>query len=83
MEIAKEKYGYSDVNAGIYDVRSAEVRLFADHKDDESTKKQRYDICIKALGFILKEILNPKVPFTANDSEPAYCDNCPYFYACR
>jgi RecB family exonuclease len=83
MEIAKQKYGYSDINAGIYDVRAAEIKLFNDQKDDDNTKTQRYSLCLKALGVILKEIMDPKVSFIANDSEPGYCDNCPYFYACR
>jgi hypothetical protein len=83
MEIAKQKYGYTDINAGIYDVRAAEINLFNTEKHDEPTKKARYALCLKALGVILEEIMNPKASFIADDSESTYCDNCPYFYACR
>jgi ATP-dependent helicase/nuclease subunit B len=85
MEVVKTVLKDKVINAGIYDIRKPEVVEFF-KKSGKITKEEhaeRYELCLKALDFILKEIRDPKAPFIADDSEPRYCENCPYFYMCR
>lgn len=72
----------SPVNAAFYSLRSAEITPFPGKKEI-ANKQAVFEICMEALQFILKEIIDPKIEFVADEENPRLCNNCPFFYLCR
>ena len=79
---AEHKTDTVKLNAGLYDLKKGSIELFY-KKEDAAEKKLKYDICMKALEFVLNEITDETEPFAADDSDSRQCSACPFYYACR
>ncbi len=78
----KKRFPDRRINAALYSLRNTEfTQLFK--KEDIGNEQKVINICLKALEFIISEILNPAVPFVPDDSDPRICRNCSYFYLCK
>jgi hypothetical protein len=82
LELVKRQSKENNMDAALYDLRSAELSYFFGD-EEEKVREERSVFCAKALEFILGEINDPALPVVADDSDPAKCVSCPYFYACR
>lgn len=72
------------LNAGLYYLRTAEIKQLIKPKDFNADSAQRIvDTFTVPLDYIVEEIFDPEIPFTADDSDAHMCKNCPYFYLCR
>ncbi len=85
--LVKQAQKDENINAALYSIREPEVSfsassLFKD-TDGADNKDRAIGIFMKALGFILKEIIDPAEPFKADQEDSRYCSNCPFFYLCR
>ncbi len=68
------------VNAKLYNLRTLnQTPLFTDK--DHDNKENIMQVCTEALGFILKELFNPDIPFNS-DPEEKKCSYCPYNSMC-
>ena len=76
----KEKHGGMPLNAALYSLRNFGLSYLRDNKTDIV---RTMDICMKALEFILAEILDPNKTFTADRGKEHKCSYCPFFYLCR
>jgi hypothetical protein len=76
----KKKYKEEDLNAALYSLRNLKLTYLG----GEETDVQRImEICLKALNFILHEILDLQKPFAADREKETSCQYCPFFYLCR
>ncbi len=52
---------------------------------DEDIFRKDKVICVylDALNAIMLEIINPAIPFAADEDDPRACQYCPFFYLCR
>ncbi len=81
-----KEYKGSRMNAALYFIRNLRedfglVRLF---KEEESGDKEKMmSVYLKALGSILGEIIDPAVPFKADESDIYQCSSCPFSCLCR
>ena len=76
-----------NINAALYNIREpgdsfSSSRLFKDTEEADG-KDRIMGIFMRALEFLLKEIVNPAEPFKADQEDSRYCRNCPFFYLCR
>lgn len=78
----RRKFKDLKLNAALYNLRNLDFAFFI-RPEAVDTADRVMGICIKALGFILAEILNPQVDFEADESRERYCEYCPFFYLCR
>ena len=76
----KKKYEKENLNAALYSLRNFEIAYLRDDKTDIDKTMER---CMKALDFILHEILDPEKTFTADRKKETSCMYCPFFYLCR
>jgi len=81
LYLVRKAYKGHQVKSGLYSLKDLEIVTFPKEKELESLEPA-LDICIKALEFIIAEILNPEIDFEASE-DPRYCKNCPFFYMCR
>ena len=75
------------LNAALYNLRntgknSGLTKLFKDEEKD-AQKERVSGIFMKALECVLGEILDPGLPFKADQEDAYYCSHCPFFYLCR
>ncbi len=83
LHLAREKYRAEAMDAALYYLRTGEMsRLLADPRDFPARDKIM-DVCLRALDFLLTEIVDPGVAFSADEEDVRYCRNCPFFYLCR
>ncbi len=76
------RFKNAQTNACLYSVKATEIKyLFK--KEQFPRKEEIMQAYLKALGAIFEEILNPAVPFKADEQEPRLCKNCAFFYLCR
>ena len=69
------------VNAELYSIRTLEETPFVSGAD--YPKRERVsEICMEALHFLVSEIFDPEVGFSA-DKNKRRCQGCPYTYLCR
>ncbi len=76
------------INAALYPLKEperGERALKKMFKEDEgfSERERILGVFMKALEYIVLEILDPQTPFTADQEDAYYCKNCPFFYLCR
>ncbi|MEA3328124.1 MAG: PD-(D/E)XK nuclease family protein [Candidatus Omnitrophota bacterium] len=76
----KKKRKKEILNAALYGLRNLKLAYLFEEKADI---EKSMDIYMKALDFILHEIVNPKKPFTADRENENNCRHCPFFYLCR
>jgi CRISPR/Cas system-associated exonuclease Cas4 (RecB family) len=77
-----QKYPGERINAAFYNLRTMELKSFLNPKEAAETVKIN-EVFFKALDFILREILDPKIPFQPDDADPRYCGVCPFYHVCR
>lgn len=76
----KKKYHKERLNAALYSLRSFKLAYLHDEKTDI---ERTMELCLKALDFILHEILDPKKTFAADRKKEHSCTYCSFFYLCR
>jgi len=77
-----KRYGGVAVRAAAYNLRTLELNEFPGRRECERGE-ELMEKCLSALGFIIGEILNPDVPFRADEENERRCARCPFFYLCR
>lgn len=77
------KYSDTKINACLYSIKDLSLNQLFKKGEEPADTAKLMDLYLKALGSIIKDILNPKIPFKADESEAYRCDNCPFFYLCR
>jgi len=76
----KKKHEEETLNAALYNLRSLKLSYLHNKKRNEEKLMQ---ICLKALDFILHEILDPGKTFIADPANERNCKYCSFFYLCR
>jgi len=81
------KFSCQNINAALYFIKNTNkdlglARLFRNQEQLEN-KVNIMQAYMEALGYVLKDILNPDKPFLADDEDPGHCSFCPFFYLCR
>ncbi|OPX30609.1 MAG: hypothetical protein B1H08_01290 [Candidatus Omnitrophica bacterium 4484_171] len=74
--ISSRYFKNRDIEAQIYNLRTLERKSFSIDSDSS------LDMYLGFIEYILKEIVNPDIPFLA-DREERKCSFCPFFYLCR
>jgi len=72
-----KKYESSSMNAALYSIKEpGNIKmLFREEK--------LMQVYMQALDIVMKDILNPNLPFEADPSDIGHCNFCPFFYLCR
>ena len=78
----REHLKSQDVSAAIYFLRNCEIKEYL-QKSTPEKKAENLDVCLKAVSFILDEIVNPEVGFVADEDVERSCAYCPYTALCR
>lgn len=77
----------ASLNAALYSLRDMEknqgLNTFFRAGLEEDEQNAAMDVYLKALDAIFAEILNPDIPFTADEDVSRQCGYCPFFYMCR
>ncbi len=75
------------INAVLYNIRNPGkdfgANRFFRNEEGPAQKERALGIFMKALECLCSEILDPRVPFKADEEDSRYCQNCPFFYLCR
>ena len=83
----RSAYPDATVNAALCSLREAgsQTGLHALFDEDQTRQErdQRLNLFMKSLDAMMTEILDVRVPFSADTQEPGYCRMCPFFYLCR
>lgn len=82
VQLAGQTFRGSRIDAALYDIRAAELKQYFQEADDDA-RQVKTARCAAALEHIVQEIVDPAVPFVADDADRDRCANCPFFYACR
>ena len=78
----REHLKAQDVNAAIYFLRTCEIKEYL-QKSTPEKKKENLDACLKAISFILDEIVSSDMVFEADEDTEHKCPYCPYSSLCR
>ncbi len=82
--IANNKtYKDTDINACLYSIKDLQLGMFFGKKEQSENRNDIMAVYLKALDSLLCDILNPDMPFKADDQDQRQCQNCPFFYLCR
>ena len=76
----KKKYQEETLDAALYNLRNLKLSYLHGKKRNE---EQLMQICLRALDFILHEILDPEKAFAADPASGRSCNYCPFVYLCR
>ncbi|MEA3368949.1 MAG: PD-(D/E)XK nuclease family protein [Candidatus Ratteibacteria bacterium] len=76
----KKKYKEENLNAALYSLRSPKLTYFPDKNSDTD---KTIEICLKALGFTLQEILDAEKTFAADYENENNCRYCAFKCMCR
>ncbi|HAJ57467.1 MAG TPA: hypothetical protein DCL35_06830, partial [Candidatus Omnitrophica bacterium] len=71
------------INAALYNIRNLEKNLFFKDEEDDKERQDAMTVFLNSLGALFAEIMDPGVPFIADQEDSRYCQNCPFFYLCR
>lgn len=80
--LVKGRYGEERIGTALYDMRAAELVEFPG-KGDAAGCDEIMEKCMRALAAVAAEIVDPDVPFAADDSDKIRCARCPFFYLCK
>ncbi len=87
LHFAQKIYPGRDINAALYTLNDLGKNLGLKElfkKDmDLEAKEKAMRFYLKALEFILRDILNPNIPFSADTSGYNKCGYCQFGYLCR
>jgi ATP-dependent helicase/nuclease subunit B len=79
---ARHMFKDKPLNAALYNLRNLELSYFIDDSKLD-TLKRTMELCLKALDFILAEIINPGVDFYPDNSDERGCQYCAFSTLCR
>ncbi len=82
FDFLSRHYPGEKLNAMFYNLRDLETKQFLELENADMVKDMNAEFR-RALEFILGEILDPQVPFKADDRDQNLCDACPFYNACR
>jgi len=81
---ADERYKGLNINAALYSIKNPKkdsVLFKKDIQPDDSGSIMQ--VYIQALENLIAEILNPEIPFKADNENVSRCKYCQFFYMCR
>ena len=78
----KEHLKSQEVSAAIYFLRTCEIKEYL-QKSTPEKKVENLEVCLKAISFVLDEIVNPDVDFVADEDVERNCAYCPFTALCR
>ncbi|MFN3551157.1 MAG: PD-(D/E)XK nuclease family protein [Endomicrobiia bacterium] len=83
--VVESLYPNFNVNSGFYDIREKNepIKLLFKKDETEENKNKKKGMYLKCLNFVINEILNSEINFTADDTDENYCKNCDFKYLCR
>lgn len=85
-ESVKEFQG-KRVNAALYTIKDLEknfgLRPLFKSEEKFAQKDKIMAVYLKALASLFMDILDPSVPFKADEENLRHCRHCPFFYLCR
>ncbi len=76
----QKKIKAEKINACVYNLRTAERKLFI-APGDYPQREKVLDSCLNAFKFIISQIFDPKVSFSA-DRDSRRCKYCPFYNLC-
>ena len=82
--LAGGEKGIDDYGAALYRMKEKEkwmLELFTGL--DAVKRREAFNICMKALRVLLLEMVDPDVPFEADDEDPRNCEYCEFKNLCR
>ncbi len=87
FHFVKLTYPDMPLNVGLYQLKNVKdnssIKYLFDDCRDSSSINVAMSCFLNAMDFICSEILNPSVPFEADQEDSYYCGICPFFYLCR
>lgn len=78
-----ERYKNAKTNAGLYSLKDLELKVILKKEEEFADKDELMRVYLKALESLLGDILEPDIPFMADEEDSRYCLSCPFFYLCR
>lgn len=82
-----ERYKNEKINAALYSIRDTDENLGLNclfKKEEQFAHREKIiDIYLGSLESLLQDILNPDIPFRADEENAYQCRGCPFFYLCR
>jgi hypothetical protein len=78
----RDKFKAKTMNAALYNLRSLDFSYFI-KPNKLDTAGRVMELCLKALEFILAEIISPEVDFYPDTSVERNCQTCAFFVLCR
>lgn len=78
-----QRYKGAKINAGLYALKDLGLSVIFKKEEEFTHKDELMQVYLKALGALLKDILEPGLPFKADEEDPHHCASCPFFYLCR
>jgi hypothetical protein len=81
------RFSDAGIDAALYSVKDFSQdyglnRIFR-KKDSPNERAELMEAYMNAAGALLQDILDPGVPFYADENDIRQCANCPFFYLCR
>ncbi len=76
----KRDFPDHNINAALYDIKSADLIYFID--DGSDSYQDKMNLCFDSLDFVISELWDPKINFETCDTPESYCDNCPFSSMC-
>ncbi len=78
-----QTYRDTDINACLYSIKDLHLSMFFGKKEQPKDKDELMAVYLRALDSLLCGILNPDMPFKADEEDKRQCQHCPFFYLCR
>ncbi|MBU0503265.1 MAG: PD-(D/E)XK nuclease family protein [Candidatus Omnitrophica bacterium] len=87
LSLIEKLYPGKRLNACLYNLREFKdnfgLHMLFKKEEHFSDKARITGIYQKAMEGLFKDLLDPAVPFKADDSDPRHCEYCQFFYLCR
>jgi CRISPR/Cas system-associated exonuclease Cas4 (RecB family) len=82
--LAGGEKGIDDYGAALYRMKEREKWMLELFEGLDAVKRREaFGICMKALRVLLLEMVDPDVPFEADDEDPRNCEYCEFKNLCR
>lgn len=85
--LIEKLYPGKRLNACLYNLREFKdnfgLHMLFRKEEDFANEDKIMGIYQKAMEGLFKDILDPDVPFKADDSDSRHCEYCQFFYLCR
>ncbi len=83
LAAAGKKHENTEINACLYSMKDLELSMFFNKEEQSEDKEEIMAVYLKAMDSLLCDILNPDMPFKADEENARQCQNCQFFYLCR